>query len=217
MRLRDLAVAARPHYEREREFNRRTHCVVDHYLLHLPKVDSGDYSKVYVQLWPEVPDEKGVRLLLDVIEVNVQFNFKDYWMATIPQQRRMILDVLEASIEERALQLGWPIDIFRNVYEELLLEGMEFKHYVTPWKSSPNRRRKASVWLEHDEKAAHLYLIIQNSEEEKITRIHLSDVEPHRMFVAREVNIVKWRGNDTVEIHGRSGAVRTVDVSEIVK
>ena len=201
--ISEIRFAAPLGHGREREFNIGTHYMGA--LLHaaLPPVEADEVRKIIVVTAPDVAEPGRVEDMIDVVSVDVPFDYTSYWDSATVGRRRMLVDAGLRGIRCLADEFGWRVDGYDEVRRVVVERGELVSDHG---RAIANRSRKRSVQLRYYYGAADVRIVgvVRNRETgETIDEVEFVRTEPHEYRYVPYLGRVRWESDSCVRLEPR--------------
>ncbi|GEM_PF-747086 len=131
-----------------------------------------------------------------ILTVNAKFDESFFWNQSDRDQNKIILDTIHRVTALCAKEFNWDLRIFENAYNRVVEANFTFKIEL-PAKLSRNRKYKASILVEKNEKAALIFALFFNNQNELIKKVELLNTFNWSGFYKQLVKKYKWFDNSS--------------------
>lgn len=170
-----------------------------------PRIKVDDAWKILIECVPEVTRS---RLLRGggVFTLQRQFDLEKYYVADIPERKRIALEVMYHGCLAVAELCGWPPEPFETAYK-CVIE----RNYVNEWtwpkspKSSPDRKHKAYVQCLHEHDGFYAWLVIADKKGNILAKEFAFKELPSEFCFMPMLEKLEWTSNERVVLFDFQG------------
>ena len=188
--------------EKRIKFRDEIRCVASLYGRNFEKLKTEETRKILVECLDEINDSR-VLDLLDVTVVQVQFNVDSFFLLNEKEKKETTFHLLNEGIKKIIDEKKWDSEPFEKAKQACL--EVNFKN-EWEWKktaSSPNRKYKASVKIEHDVEEARGYLLVRDKKQNLISSKEVFKTRPNEWIFDHFFGKIVWENNETVHLIDR--------------
>ncbi|TAJ11911.1 hypothetical protein DMA11_14925 [Marinilabiliaceae bacterium JC017] len=187
-KLNDITLYYYPKGEEAKAFTVKQNVVSDLYVTYLDNYKPPKTSRISVEL----SHEDHIRGYFgSILLVNAQFNKLKYWNLNEDEKNLLILNTIHRISIQCAKKYGWNIEVFNSAYEKIIEKNFVFE-IETLKKTSKDRKNKASILVEKNEKIAAISAVFYDKNEEKEKTIKLIDTFQWAGFHIPIIRKFKW-------------------------
>lgn len=195
-------------------FNKETRCVTSMFeRFYTPNKETGKSWKINVDVVPQVT-RPSTTLMLGTLNIQVEGDIADYFMAEELQKKRLTLDYLMKGIIKVANELKFDMQQFIDPYNKIIECG-----FINTWifkKPVKNKIKSLSAELlvEHTLDHADLSVVIKNKQGEILKIKHLISTFPDEFCFHKYLGKLVWVSDNLVELNWRQDAGKfSIEVS----
>jgi len=192
-KLDDITLYYYPKGEEAKIFTLKHNVISDLYIQHLNRYKPPKTSRISVEL----ANEDFIRGYFgSILLVNAKFDKSKYWNLIDSDKNKMILETIHRTAMLCADKYGWDIDVFANAYQKVIQANFIYKIELTR-KLSRDRKHKASILVEKNEKDAPISALIYDKENNLIKKVELLRTFNWTGFHIPIVLNFKWFDNNS--------------------
>ena len=178
---------------------------MDLYFDCLPKKTyTGEFGKIIIT----VDENKSFecREQLNVLQVYNSIDFKEYWLLSDIKKKKHITSYLMNTFDTLAAKYDWDKTVFRDAEECVIEKNYERKGYFGKPIYSPNKKRKARIYIEHTSDNIKLFVVVSNVRGKKIEFLneYVTKVKPHWFFVYDTIETPYWKDDNNIVIKNKN-------------
>lgn len=140
----------------------------------------------------------------NICSVQVRFNYPEYILEDGKQKKKMALELLFQGIRRVSLAKGWDLALFERIRDKIINSNYDNHWLWAKQVSSPNRKYKAQVYIEHEPKSIDLYMIV-SEKTGRIKKTFITSEIPDEYFYTDLLGKVKWTSNEQVVLESKGG------------
>lgn len=198
--------------ELSKTFSGRSHVVTDLYVHFLNAYKPPKTSRVSVDLGS---DNSSMFYFGSILRLYHPFDKDQFWQLSEIEQKREILEMAHQVALRCCKEYNWDQEVFELAYQKVL--EVNFKYEIELKKKlSPNRRQKACLVLEKNERCAIISSLFLNSSDEKLNKVELFRLPQHEMFYGSIIKKSRWFGAE-FGISQCEGELRITGNSELTE
>ena len=186
-------------------FNLTTHAVCDLYRSCLGRLHTDGIRKVVVHLRDLSAPPGAQRTLVDVLFVEQRFDFTAYWSGDTYRRKEMVLEVLDQTMQQLAVERGWDMVRIRDAMKGVLDRRIENVQYWRRPKRNPSGRVQAQVLYTFDADAAKVFIVFTTRAGRELQRDHVLTLPPVDYFLHDALGTLRWEDERTVVLESRLG------------
>jgi len=203
--LREFDLATDGDRERRRAFSLQTRCVTALYERLFPRrYKTESCWKVYIRcvtanVQPHYRDHLGV------YELDIDADSQGFFELGDADKKWWTFEQLQRGIEQLRRQTGWDEEPFEATAAQA--RALELRN-VWRWKktaSSPSRRQKAEVWVDHDVWACRISLVVRNRAGDELSRHDLVSELPSEWYYSSHLGALGWESETRVVLTSKDG------------
>jgi hypothetical protein len=178
--------------EQTKTFSGRSHVVTDLYVHFLNSYKPPKTSRVSVELGS---NNDNMFYFGSILRLYHPFNKDQFWELSEAEKKRKILEMTHEVALRCCNNYNWELEVFELAYKKVL--DVDFKYEIELKKKlSPNRKQKACLVLEKDERCAIISALFLNLENERTNKVELFRLPQHEMFYGSIIKKARWFGNN---------------------
>lgn len=180
------------------QFRQETRCVTALYEVFFEKFKTERCSEVIVRCVEKVTNNH-IPVFDGSAEVQVLFDFNQYFKSTNEEKKKFALEALQTGVERVAKEFGWDLKPFLVACEGVKSRNYRYAYVYNKPKYSPNRKHVAEVVCTHDVSSFKIEIVINDKSGKQIKRQHIITEDPIEFFYERHLGNLRWISNEEVE------------------
>ena len=173
-------------------FSGRSHVVTDLYVHFLNAYKPPKTSRVSVELGT---DNNSMFYFGSILRLYHPFDKDQFWQLPEIEQKREILEMAHKVALRCCNEYNWDKEVFEQAYQKVLAVNFRYEIELKK-KLSPNRKQKACLVLEKNERCAIISSLFLNSSNERLNKVELFRLPQHEMFYGSIIKKSRWFGID---------------------
>ncbi|MBC1968360.1 hypothetical protein [Listeria marthii] len=209
-------------YDKEKNpvmsFDSQSHCISEMYSGAFKPMVTKETSCIDINCIPIGKKVDKSHHLDDIYRVyfeNTFFDLNQFNDETDSSKKKIILELLHIGAMQACCDLGLDKTKFMEAYEKVKELDYQNKYYYQKPKSSPNRKQKAQIYIEHGLYKAGIHIVIFNKERKIIKKELIISDSPNPAVFSQYLGKFKWLDNNNLilEHKQRKGLVYKVEVN----
>lgn len=185
-------------------FRQETRCVTALYEAFFNKLKTDRCSEIIVRCVEKITNNH-IPIFGGSAEVQVLFDFNQYFRSTDEEKKRLALEALHTGVERAAKEFGWDLKPFFVAYEGVKSRNYRFAYVHHKPKYNPNRKHVAEVVCTHDVSSFRIDIVIKDKSGNQINKKHIITEDPIEFLYERHLGNLRWISNDEVEFTNQLG------------
>ncbi len=216
MKLTQIELRTKFKHPKEKKFNKESWPIPELYWSSLKSYNTFKTRKCVVRLdndWGT--DLNKITNQANVIQININFDFKTYFKQSSLDKKKMQLEVLHYGMMKIADMENWEINGLLDAYNNCIERDLKYGFFISKKpKVSPDRKFFINFWCEWDIKICKLYYILYNKNKEEQRRKLLIKKES---FFGEFVYYIKykWDGNTKVILENNHNTKEVFNINVI--
>lgn len=205
MYLRELVLESDGEKQQDINFSWSVNCVVDLYFDCLPKKTfTGEFGKIIITVGKNKSFECSEQL--NVLQVYNSIDFEQYWSLSDIEKKKYITSYLIDTFNTLTEKYKWDGAVFREAEKCVIEKNYERKGYLGKPIYSPNKKRKARIYIEHTPDEIKTFLVVSNVRGKKIELLnkYVTKVKPHWFFVYDTIEAPLWKDDYNIVIKNKN-------------
>lgn len=188
------------------DFSLQVRCMCSFFERLFPRIHNEHFWKVMVLCKPIEGYEPSIRRGGGgVCEVSLPFDYQAFMNLDDYRKKKMTVQTLRSGINDFIKNKGMDSEPFTSTFNKIIDANYENVWLWKKPKTSPNRKHKAQILLEHEVEKIDISAIISNRQGEEITRKLLVTERPDEWFYKKYLGELKWLDNETVALISKRG------------
>jgi hypothetical protein len=188
--------------EKKKKFIPTTYCTGDFFLRLLDKFAVGKIQKLIIEcsesevLKTSNPSDDSI----GVIVLRRHIDLSKYFSMSVKEKKKWTLRILVDGFKELNQYYEFSFEKIEAVAKTI--KDMDYLNHYRYGKvvSSPSKKMKAQLWVEHEIDKFHLFVDILNPEEELITREKVISTFPNWVAYLPVLGSIKWETDQFISI-----------------
>ncbi|EAD5703639.1 hypothetical protein ACU8IW_001260 [Listeria innocua] len=180
-------------------FDSQSHCISEMYSGAFKPMVTKETSCIDINCIPtgkKVDKSHHLDAIYRVYFENKLFDLNKFNDENDSEKKKIILELLHIGAIEACRDLGLDKARFIEAYEKVKELDYQNNYYYKKPKSSPNRKQKAQIYIEHGLYKADIYIVIFNKEQKIMRKEFILSDLPNPFVFSAHLGNLKWIDNN---------------------
>lgn len=187
-----------------RRFTLETRCISSMVLRLMGKIKTEDCSKILINCVDEEAKD-GISSCMGIYTLEYLLNYDNFFLKSDYEKKVITLNIIKECVNKIVYHKGWNYEPFKIVFNRIV--ELEYNNSWTWGKKvrSPDKIKKAEVYIEHQVKKVNIYIYIRNKKNEIIKKKLILKEVPHEFSYARHLGKLVWISENELQLNNKKG------------